>query len=202
MEKIIKEGKELELLLENICDEYSINKDELYYNVKNKKSGLFNKNNQVVVEAIKRSDLIEYIKSYLKELINNLGLEVSFEIKIRENVIVIKMYSNNNPILIGKNGNTLKSLEVLVKQRIQTDLGINCYIFLDVENYREKQELRLKRLAKKLAKEVYQTKIETHLEDMNAYDRRIIHNTLTDFKGVKTISEGEEPHRHIVIKPE
>lgn len=202
MEKIIKEGKELELLLENICDEYSINKDELYYNVKNKKSGLFNKNNQVVVEAIKRSDLIEYIKSYLKELINNLGLEVSFETKIRENVIVIKMYSNNNPILIGKNGNTLKSLEVLVKQRIQTDLGINCYISLDVENYREKQELRLKRLAKKLAKEVYQTKIETHLEDMNAYDRRIIHNTLTDFKGVKTISEGEEPHRHIVIKPE
>ena len=55
---------------------------------------------------------------------------------------------------------------------------------------------------KTLAKEVVNTNVEVHLEDMNAFDRRIIHNALTNFKGVKTESTGEEPHRHVVIKPE
>ena len=89
-----------------------------------------------------------------------------------------------------------------VKQRVSTDLGIHPLINLDVENYREKQASRLEHMAKKLAKEVVKTKMEIHLENMNAYDRRIIHNALTNFKGIKTESTGEEPERHIVIKPE
>ena len=53
----------------------------------------------------------------------------------------------------------------------------------------------------KLAKEVNNTKMEIHLEPMSPYDRRLIHNALTDFKGIKTESEGEGQDRHIVIKP-
>ena len=53
-----------------------------------------------------------------------------------------------------------------------------------------------------MAKEVRQTKNDVILEDMNSYERRIIHNKLANFKGVSTVSEGEEPHRHIVIKAE
>ena len=127
---------------------------------------------------------------------------VNFETKLRDDNLYIKIYSSNNPILIGKGGNTLKALEQVLKQKINTDFGIRPLISLDVENYREKQVHRLERLAKNLAKEVIKTNVEVHLENMNAYDRRIIHNTLTDFKGIKTISEGEEPNRHVVIKPE
>ena len=201
MEKIIKEGKELEQILDSICEEQNITRDDLYYRTYNKKSGLFNKNNTVIVEAITREDLISFVKDYLNELITNMGLEVTFESKVRENVIYIKMHSNNNPILIGKGGNTIKSLETIVKQKIQTDFNVFCYLHLDVENYKEKQEKRLIHLSRSLAKEVTKTNVEVHLENMNAYDRRIIHNALTDFKGVKAESEGEEPNRHIVIKP-
>lgn len=200
MEKIIKEGKELELIINEILEEQKITKEELFYSYSNKKSGLFGKSS-IVVEAITRNDLIDYIKDFIKELTGNMGIEVNIESKIRDNVILIKIYSNNNPILIGKSGNTIRALETIVKQYIQTNLGIRTYINLDVENYKEKQEKRLIRLAKTLAKEVIQTKMEVHLENMNAYDRRIIHNALTDFKGIKTESEGEEPNRHIVIKP-
>ena len=131
-----------------------------------------------------------------------MGLKVNFETKMREDSMYVKIYSDNNPVIIGKGGNTLKALEVIVKQKLNTAFNIHPYLCLDVEDYREKQQRRLERLAKNLAKDVVRTKVEVHLENMNAYDRRIIHNALTNFKGVSTISEGEEPNRHVIIKPE
>lgn len=202
MEIINKEGKELEVLLNEIEAEYNITKDDFYYKYSEKKNGLFGKNSIIELKAILKSELVIYIKDYLEELLNNMGLNVNFETKLREDAIYIKIYSNNNSILIGKNGNTLKSLEHLVKQKISTEFNIHPIINLDVENYREKHVKRLERLAKTLAKDVVKTNMEVHLENMNAYDRRIIHNALTNFKGVVTSSTGVEPERHVVIKPE
>ena len=149
-----------------------------------------------------KTDLLEYIKEYLEELLTNMGLTVNFETKLREDVMYVKIYSNNNPVLIGKGGNTLKALENIVRQKVNTDFNVRPYISLDVENYREKQQRRIERLAKNIAREVVKTNMEVHLENMNAYDRRIVHNVLTNFKGVKTESTGEEPNRHVIIKPE
>lgn len=202
MEIINKEGKDLETLLNEICEENNVSKDDFYYRYTEKKNGLFNKNSIIELKVILKSDLVVYIKEYLEELITNMGLTANFETKLRENVIYVKIYSNNNPVLIGKGGNTLKALEHLVKQKISTEFNVHPLVNLDVENYREKQEKRLERLAKTLAKEVVKTNVEVHLENMNAYDRRIIHNALTNFKGVITSSTGEEPERHVVIKPE
>ena len=202
MEIIVKEGKELEEILENICNEYNVTKDDFYYHYKEKKNGLFNKNITIEVSAFLKKDLLEYTKEYLEELLTNMGLKVNFETKMREDSMYIKIYSDNNPIIIGKGGNTLKALEVIVRQKLNTAFNVRPYVCLDVEDYREKQQRRLERLAKNLAKDVVRTNVEVHLENMNAYDRRIIHNALTNFKGVSTISEGEEPNRHVIIKPE
>ena len=141
-------------------------------------------------------------REFLKEIIENIGLEVSFETTTKDERTTIKMYSNNNPIVIGKNGHTLKALENLVKQKIQNDTGIFYKINLDVSNYKEKIQKSIERLAKNTAREVAKTKIPVALDNMTSYERRIVHNVLTDFKGVKTESEGEEPNRHVVIKPE
>ena len=62
-------------------------------------------------------------------------------------------------------------------------------------------EHSLEKLAKRVAKEVSETKIEAKLDSMNSYERRIIHNALTNNKNVYTESEGEEPNRYVVIKP-
>lgn len=202
MEIISKEGKDLEVLLNEICEENNISRDDFYYKYTEKKNGLFNKNSLIELNVILKSELVEYVKEYLEELLTNLGLTANFETKLRENVIFVKIYSSNNSVLIGKGGNTLKALEHIVKQKVSTEFNVHPLINLDVENYREKQEKRLVRLAKNLAKEVVKTNVEVHLENMNAYDRRIIHNALTNFKGVTTSSIGEEPERHIVIKPE
>lgn len=204
MEIINREGKELETILKELCEEYNITNEDYYYNYSTieKKNGLFSKTNMYSVNIFLKKDLLVYIREYLEELLTKMGLKVNFESKLRDNVIYIKIYSDNNPIIIGKSGNTLKALENIVKQKINTELNIRPYISLDVENYREKQEKRLERLARNLAKEVTKTNMEIHLENMNAYDRRIVHNVLTNFKGVTTTSIGEEPNRHVVIKPE
>ena len=72
---------------------------------------------------------------------------------------------------------------------------------MDVENYKDKQIMHLERLAKNIAREVRNTKQPVTMENMNSYERRIVHNVLTNFKGVITESEGEEPNRHVVVKP-
>lgn len=201
MEKIIKEGKEVDVILDEILSESNLTKDEIIYTVNDKKGKLF-QGNLKEVTVYKKETINNEIKNYLKDLVENMGLEVKFELSTKDERTTIKMYSNNNPILIGKNGQTLKALETLAKQKIQNETGIHYKITLDVSNYKDKIKRNLERLAITTAKEVVKTKIPVALDNMSSYERMIIHNKLTDFKGVKTESEGEEPERHIVIKPE
>ena len=175
--------------------------DKILYKSEEIKGKLF-KGKTYQVTAISYQELLEEIKKYLQDVIENLGLEVQFEASFDEKIFNITMYSNNNPILIGKNGQTLKALETLVKAKIHLDWQIRIKLNLDVANYKEKRIASLERLAIKTAKEVRETKMDAVLEDMNSYERRIIHNKLANFKGVSTVSEGEEPHRHVIIKAE
>ena len=59
--------------------------------------------------------MLDEIKNYLRTLVEGLGLKLEMESKIQDEMYLIKMYSDNNPILIGKNGQTLKALETLIK---------------------------------------------------------------------------------------
>ena len=198
MEKISKTGKIFDETLNDILKENNLSKEDIVYTAGEIKKGLFKGEVKEVI-VYKKEDIYSFAKEFLKEVITNLGLEVSFEVKKQDDRTVIKMYSNNNNILIGHNGNTLKALETLVKQKIQVETGIYFVITLDVENYKDKKIARIERLAKQMAREVVKTKMDVHLENMNAYERRIVHNILTNFKGVTTKSEGEEPNRHVVI---
>ena len=90
---------------------------------------------------------------------------------------------------------------MLIKQAVYNQVGLYPYINLDVENYKNKQIKHLERLAKNIAREVKNTKTPVIMENMNSYERRIVHNILNDYKGIKTESEGEEPNRHIIVKP-
>lgn len=200
METLSKVGKNVEETLEEILKENDLKKEDVIYTSTLKKGGLFKGNNYEVV-VTKKQDIAKEVKEYLNEVTTGLGLKVNFELKSDDEHIIIKMYSDNNAILIGKNGQTLKALETLVRQMIQTKYNARLKITLDVENYKEKIESHLIRLAKKTAKEVIKTNIEVALDNMNSYERRIVHNALTNFKGITSESEGEEPNRHIVIKP-
>ncbi len=194
------EGKEKDTLLENALEELGVKEEDVLYYVTSQKVGLLKKE-VFTLHLTTNEDIVAYVKEYLANLTKDMGLEVQFESKIRDNQLIIKMYSDNNNILIGKGGQTLKALTTVVKQVIYNQINAYPHILLDVENYKEKQEGHLERLAKRIAREVGRTKVEVALENMNSYERRIIHNVLTDNKYVYTESVGEEPNRHVVIKP-
>ena len=200
MKETVFSGKSLEEVKDEALKSLGVSESDVYFYVTKTKGGLLKKE-VVTLHVITRDDLVEYVKDLLKGITKDMGLDVSFESKVRDEQITIKMYSDNNNILIGKEGKTLQALTTLVKQVIYNKINEYPYILLDVENYKEKNEERLVRSAKKIAKEVAKTKVEAELENMNSYQRRLVHNALTDFKGVYTESVGEEPNRHIVIKP-
>ena len=184
------DGKEEKEILAKALEELEVTEDEVVYYVTKTKGGLLKK--EVVTLHVATLKMItEFIKEYLSNLTKDMGLEVSFESKIREKQITIKMYSDNNSILIGKNGQTLQALTTVLKQIVYNEVKQYPYLILDVENYKEKQVKYLERLAKNIAKEVAQTKNEVALENMNSYERRVIHNILSENKRVYTISEGE-----------
>ena len=128
-----------------------------------------------------------------------MGIEAQIESNVRDEQINLKMYSDKNNILIGKNGQTLSAIQNILRQMVYNEIEVYPYILLDVENYKEKKIGHLERNAKRIAREVLKTKIEVKLDNMNSYERRIVHNALSKYKNIATISEGEEPNRHIVI---
>ena len=120
-----------------------------------------------------------------------------------DNEIIIEVLVSDSDIgrVIGKNGKNLHALSIGVGQYIKKEVGESYKFLIDINDYKEKHERALVRLAKQTAREVASTKIEAKLDSMNSYERRIIHNALTNNKKVYTESEGEEPNRHVVIKP-
>ena len=199
MEKYTYTGKNLDELKNNAYQELNLEENECLIKVTEDKGSLF-KGQSYTLDVYKITDVAAEIKNYLSELLTKMGLETTFETKIRGEQITIKMFSNQNNILIGRNGQTLKALQQIIRQHIFNIIGVYPYILLDVENYKEKCENHLEKLAKQIAREVTKTKQPVIMDNMNSYERRIVHNTLANFKNITTFSEGEEPNRHIVVK--
>lgn len=199
MKKNYYEGKTLEEAKEKAITDLGLNEDDLIVSVIEEKNSLLKKNTKI--EVVNINDLISYIKESLTEITKLMNIDINLEVRRRENNINIKIFSDNNAILIGKNGRTIGAFQILIRQLVASQINNPFTITLDIENYKEKKMKNLEYLAKKLARDVNKTKIEIKMEPMNSYERRIIHSALSDDKFVYTSSVGEEPNRCVVIKP-
>ncbi len=199
MEKYEFVGKIREEAIDAALAELNVEEKDLIINEKEQKGGLF-KSKKVVVEVIKKSDIVDFIKESLINITKAMGVKSNIEVKVRDDVLNIVLYSDNNNILIGKNGRTIDALSLIIKQMILNEVGEPFKFNLDVAEYKLKQQKRLEHLVKRTAREVAKTKIDAKLDPMNSYERRIVHNVLNDDKYVYTESEGEEPNRYVVIK--
>ena len=193
-------GKNEDELLSTSLNELNANTDEVYYDIKEEVTGSLFKSKKYHLTVVLKNDVIDYIKSYLKEITDLMGISCNFEIQKREEYIKVNIVSDSSSILIGKNGKTMSSLQYLLKQSIQSKIPAKINIIIDTNDYREKKEKNIERLAIRLAKEVRKTKVDVKIDSMNSYERRIVHNKLSGFKGITTESIGEEPNRCVVIK--
>ena len=200
MKKYEFTGKTREEALEVALNDLNVKEENLIIKEKEIKAGLF-KWKKVVLEVIVDKDITDFIKKSIKEITKIMGIDVNIESKIRDDMLTISLYSDNNNILIGKNGRTVEALSTIIKQMVTNEIGKPFKFNLDVADYKLKQQKRIESVAKRVAREVKISKIEAKLDPMNSYERRIIHNILNDNKYVYTESEGEEPNRYVVIKP-
>ena len=198
MNKYYYEGKTKESAIELALEELKITEEDLIINEVEEKSGLLKKS--VKIEVLNMNEIIAFIKDTITEITKNMGVEANLEVRRRENNVSVTIFSDNNSILIGKNGKNVAALQLLIRQMVNSKLKDSIGIVLDVGNYKEKRVKSIEYLAKKLAREAYKTKTEVTMDSMNSYERRIVHAVLADDKYVYTESMGEEPNRKVVIK--
>ncbi len=150
--------------------------------------------------VVKKEEVMNYIKEFIKQIGKDMNVDIQLEVREEENIFSVTMVSNNNPILIGKEGRTMNAIQLLLKQALQNQTGMMIHVNLDASNYRAKKVKRFEYEIKNIVREVQKTKTDAKLDPMNSYQRRIVHALLSDFSNVTTESVGEEPNRCVVIK--
>lgn len=191
--------KNIELAKEKMFYELNVSEKDILYKETEEHGGLF-KTKKAKLVAILKDDLIEYIKTLLIDITSKMGLDANVEAKKRDDYLKFTLFSDNNSILIGRNGQTLDSIQVIVRSSIQNLTGFKVNIIIDVEDYREKQQRNLERTIKNIAFNVKKTGVTTTLDPMNSYERRLVHSICSKITGISTESIGEEPNRCITIK--
>ena len=198
MNKYYFEGKTEEQAINTALEELKLSKEDSIVNSVEDKSSLLKKN--VKIEVLNMNEIIAFIKDTLNQITDLMGAKSNLEVRRRDNNISVTIFSENNSILIGKNGKNVAALQLIIRQMVNSKLKEPLSIIIDVGNYKEKRARSIEYLAKRLAREAYKTKTEVTMDSMNSYERRIVHEALADDKYVYTESIGEEPNRKVVIK--
>lgn len=139
--------------------------------------------------------------SLLKSIFKTMQLNVSMDVREKEQGLFINLEGPDLGILIGRRGETLDALQYLVNLSVNKNQEVRKKIIIDIEGYRNRREETLQKLALKLADKAKQRGRNVVLEPMSSQERRIIHTALQGREDIYTFSEGEEPYRKIVISP-
>lgn len=204
MEYLEFTGKTVEEALSNAAINLGISSDQLEYTVIEEASagflGLFN-SKPAKIKVAKKQSVEDVAKKFLGDVFGAMDMTVDIEVNVNEEeeTVNINLTGEDMGLLIGKRGQTLDSLQYLIRLVVNKEFGGYLKVKLDTENYRERRKETLESLAKNIAYKVKRTRKSVSLEPMNPYERRIIHSTLQNDKFVSTRSEGEEPYRHVVV---
>lgn len=140
---------------------------------------------------------------FVTELIEKMGISGKVLAAREEDAIRLRIDSDTMGVLIGHRGETLDAIQYLTGLVINRNRKVDGYtrVTINTEDYREKREETLIRLARRVAAQVKSTGRPRTLEAMNPYERRILHSALQNNPYVTTHSEGEEPNRRVVVAP-
>ena len=124
------EGKTSEETLEKCLQELNANEEELFIKKTEIEAKLF-KSKKYMIEAIKKSEIINYIKDYIKEIDKSFNINIKSEINESENIIKVVLISDNNPILIGKDGKNIEALQTIIRNSIKNQTGLDIKINIE-----------------------------------------------------------------------
>ncbi len=197
-------GRTVEEAIKRAVKEFNVTKDNLKIEVLEEASkgflGIIGGKEARIKASIAESPL-DVAKKYLENVISKIGISTKIEILKNSEYTRFVLYGEKLGVLIGRRGETLDAIQYLVNIVANKCADNRVKIVLDAEGYRQRREDTLRRLAHRMEEKVKRTEKEVVLEPMSPQERRIIHTALQDSEHVKTLSEGQEPYRKVVIYP-
>ena len=145
---------------------------------------------------------ISILKNFLDEFFRLFEVKASYKIDESDEMIKVLIdgeSSDDTSKLIGKKGAVLDSLNTIAQIQLNKSLAEFKRLYIDVGDYRKKRQEKVRELAIQGCERARKYGTKVSLEYMTSYDRRIVHETLAGIEGVKTFSEGNEPHRRVCI---
>lgn len=204
MREITASGDTVEEAIQSALQQLDISKDRAEIEVidEGKKGflGLFG-SVRAVVKVTEKANNIEMTTQFLNDVSTNMGVDVDIEVEQEDNRVTFHLSGPKIALLIGRRGKTLNALQYLTQLVLNKQTTQFYSVTVDAEGYRERRKATLIDLAEKMAHKATRVQRKVTLEPMPAYERKIIHTALQDETTVSTYSSGNEPHRHIVIKP-
>lgn len=194
----------VEEAIEEALSQLNASREQVEINIKQEaKSGFLGFGAKKAIVEVLLIDSPEIrAEKFLDLMFEKMGIETIYEVKLDDDILkvhVTKVSEEDKGILIGKRGNTLNEMQFLMTLVVNRERDNYIKVNLNVEDYRQKREETLKKLAHKTADKCRYYKRKQRLEPMNPYERRIIHSSLQGQKDIVTYSEGDEPYRKVVI---
>lgn len=204
MREATASGETVEEAIESALTQLNLSKEQVEITVidEGKKGflGIFGAS-RAIVKATEVQNNIEKAEQFIKDMTKNMNIETKVETIVSENHVTFNLSGEKIAILIGKRGQTLNAIQYLVQLVINKDSKQYYSVTVDAEGYRNRRKETLESLALKMADKSKRMNRKVALEPMPAFERKIIHNVLQNESDVQTYSDGNDPHRHIVIKP-
>jgi spoIIIJ-associated protein len=143
------------------------------------------------------------VRSFLEGLTDAFDLEATVNVAaVDEETLEAHVEGPDLGLLIGPKGQTLQSVQELARAILSKDGPGSARLRVDVGGYRERRREALERFSIQIAEQVIASGTATSLEPMSPADRKVVHDTINAIEGVRTISEGEEPRRRVVVQPD
>jgi spoIIIJ-associated protein len=144
----------------------------------------------------------ERVRAVIEEVLDELDLEGEVEISEDDGRIdAVVSGDDDYGLLIGKRGQTIDALQLLCYQAAFRGMRDRKRVVLDAAGYRERRREVLVARADRAAERALDDNRTVEMDEMSAQERRVVHEHLKDRAGVETYSEGEEPHRCVVVAP-
>jgi spoIIIJ-associated protein len=159
----------------------------------------------VDLETVPVAEQAAHAAEFAAELVRTMGFSASVRTDIDDDGddVTVHVDGENLGVLVGPRGVTLHALEEVVRAAVQRFAGgHSARIHVDVGGYRERRREALAQFARQVAEEVKAQGTTRALEPMSASDRKVVHDVIAEIDGVATTSEGEDPRRRVVIRPE
>jgi spoIIIJ-associated protein len=141
------------------------------------------------------------VKVILEQVLEGLGLDGEVNVAEDEETIVGSVEGEELGLLIGRHGQTIDAVQLLCFQAAHQGLPDRKRVIVDAAGYRERRREALERRADRVIEEALNGGRPIELEPMSAAERRVIHEYLRERSGIETYSEGDEPHRFVVVAP-